>query len=755
FTDALSNYPLCCPARATLLTGQYAHNHGVRGNEWPYGGHRTFYDSGADKSTLPLWLQAAGYRTSFIGKYLNYYGSPSGDQYGGGQQYVPPGWDSWNGSLGQVFRYFCVRMNRNGNLTRFPGEYQTDLYTRLGRNVIGNMADGQEPFFLWVSHLAPHGGFTPGPDGPCTESEGFDPPPAPRHAGMFDGMPLPKSPARNEADMSDKNSFVRDREPRDLAATKVQHQARLESLQALDESVADTVQELRDQGVLDRTAIIFTSDNGWLLAEHRLSSKILPYEESLRVPLLVRGPGFPAGVTRGQPTGLVDITATAAELGGAVPTSVLDGVSLRDLAQDPSYLRNRVMPVEAGPPKELHGNEYIPEWLYRGVRSPRYSYVAWNAYGETEEEFYDLAADPYQLDSTHDVPSRELNALRLLNEQLEDCKGPSCVREFDPPGPAEPRLPAGDTTKPRISNLSAPQGWVRTARPTITYKASDPTDARSKLRHWCSQRALGCDGSGEVRLRLRGEGAHQWTIFVTDPAQNVASRTGRIGVDLERPRAGSTAERYAASRRSPTRWHVADSASGVVAVDVRLRTAGLTGSFSDWQRPGTLQNQTSPPRTVVARVGNGTTCWQIQAEDRVGRLSGWKAGLCRSRPADASDLAGGKRWRTVQQDGWYAGTAEVARRKGATLALDTAGRLATIRLVARTGTGQGRLRLTVGDGLLGRVDLSGYPRGLRAFRFDVPSSLSGTVRATVISDSRPTWVDSLGVVRRPPDWPAR
>ncbi|MGH3363196.1 MAG: hypothetical protein ACRDOW_00595, partial [Nocardioidaceae bacterium] len=493
----------------------------------------------------------------------------------------------------------------------------------------------------------------------------------------------------------------------------------------------------------------------WLLAEHRLSSKILPYEESLRVPLLVRGPGFPAGVTRAQPTGLVDITATAAELGGAVPTSVLDGVSLRDLAQDPSYLQNRVMPVEAGPPKELHENEYIPEWLYQGVRSPRYSYVAWNPYGETEEEFYDLAVDPYQLDSTHDVPSRELNALRLLNEQLKDCKGPSCVREFDPPGPAEPRPPAGDTTKPRINNLSAPQGWVRTARPAITYEASDPTDARSKLRHWCSQRALGCDGSGEVRLRLRGEGWHQWTIFVTDPAQNVAGRTGRIAVDLRRPRALSEANRYAAVPRSRSWWHVADSASGVVSVDVRRRTAGLTGPFSDWQRPGTLQNLTSPPRSADAPAGNGTTCWQLQAEDKVGRLSGWKGGLCRARPVDASRLAEGRGWRTVQQDGWYAGTAEVSRRKGSTLALETEGRLALIQLVARTGPGQGLLRLTVGGALLGRVDLSRHSRGRGTFQLEVPASLSGTVRATVISDGRPTWVDSLGVVRRPAGWPAR
>jgi N-acetylglucosamine-6-sulfatase len=435
FADAISPYPLCCPARATLVTGQYAHNHKVLGNEFPYGGYKKLYRTGGERESLAVWLRRAGYHTSFIGKYLNYYGSTYRSQASTGPRYVPPGWDDWNASVGQVFRYFCVKLNQNGRLRRFPGRYQTDLYTDLARNRIRRLADRRRPFFLWMSQLAPHRGYRPRKlSRPCGPTHPRGVPGAPRHEHMFDNARLPASPARNEADMSDKGAYMSGRAPltgRELAKVTREYRGRLESLQALDQSVARTVQTLRTQGVLRNTVIVFTSDNGWLLGEHRSVGKILPYEESLRVPLLIRGPGFRPGAVRRQPVGLPDIPATAVALARARPHvgRPLDGVSLAYLARHPRYLSRRVIPIEAGPrPSVQRAYGGVPNYYYRGVRTSGHTYIDWQfADGRVDEEVYDLAADPDQMESLDDVPSEELDLLRLLSGALEGCVGRTCV----------------------------------------------------------------------------------------------------------------------------------------------------------------------------------------------------------------------------------------------------------------------------------------------------------------------------------------
>jgi N-acetylglucosamine-6-sulfatase len=447
FTDAISPYPLCCPARATLLTGQYAHNHRVAGNEYPFGGQRKFMELG-DEQTLPVWLRGSGYATAFVGKYLNYYGST--DRYQGtprGDTYVPPGWNVWKASIQPVFNYDCVMVNENGRRVRHR-TYQTDLFAGMAERLVRRWAGRDRPFFIWQSQMAPHQDISP-PGRRCGVEDGRvldvvkgPPPAAPRHVGMFDGLPLPYAPSTNEADMSDKGSRMQG--PRaDLAGQRRLYEGRAESLQALDEAVAGTVATLRAQGVLDETVIIFTSDNGWLFGEHRRIGKILPYEESLRVPLLVRGPGFGAGLVRNQPVGLPDITSTIVDLAaaqvrlslpGGRETTEMDGVSLTDLVDDPAYLADRVIPIEAAlqeGPRRL-----IPRWMYRGVRTSRHSYFAWQLRRDTpeepfpvEEELYDRAADPYQLQSVHDTSSAELDMMRTLLEQLKSCVGAECVRE--------------------------------------------------------------------------------------------------------------------------------------------------------------------------------------------------------------------------------------------------------------------------------------------------------------------------------------
>jgi N-acetylglucosamine-6-sulfatase len=425
---------LCCPARATLVTGQYAHNHRVLGNEYPYGGHKKLYQTGAERNALPVWLRRSGYSTTFIGKYLNYYGTTLPSQRSTGPLYVPPGWDDWNAATRGVFRYFCISMNQNGRLRQFPGRYQTDLYTDMARQRIRRLADRRKPFFLWMSQVAPHRGFRPDNlNRPCGKAR-WGVPGAPRHEHMFDHARLPFSPARNEADMSDKGVYMSSRSPlraRELRTVRREYRGRLESLQALDQSVARTVRTLRKQRVLHKTVIVFTSDNGWLLGEHRYVGKILPYEESLRVPLLVRGPGFRPGAVRHQPVGLPDITRTVVALAraSAPVRKPLDGVSLGALARRPRYLSRRAIPIVAGPkPAVQRPYGRVPEYLYQGVWTPRHTYIDWQfADGRVDEEFYDKVTDPYQERSIDDVSSAELDAMRITNETLRDCVGARCV----------------------------------------------------------------------------------------------------------------------------------------------------------------------------------------------------------------------------------------------------------------------------------------------------------------------------------------
>lgn len=763
FTDALSNYPLCCPARATLLTGQYSHNNQILGNEWPYGGHKKFYESGAELETLPVWLKRAGYSTGFVGKYLNYYGTDNPEQRSTGMRYVPPGWDEWNASVGRVFRYYCATLNQNGVIRRHRGKYQTDLYSRISEDFIGEYAGSGEPFFLWTSHLAPHVGVTPVGDDYCSAGPGLPTPAAERHERMFTGMPLPKSPAVNEADMSDKGTYMRDRKELDLERIAEVHQGRLQALQSLDESVAGTIAALEEQGVLDETLVVFASDNGWLLGEHRAEKKILPYEESLRVPLLMRGPGLPSAVRRHQPVGLVDIPPTVLEVAGATATKLQDGVSLLGPARDPDVLARRVMPIEAGPAPNVQGkfNVVDPAWYYRGARSSGYSYIAWQMTAGAEEEFYDLGEDPFQLESRHATPSPALRTMRTYSEQLEGCAGAACVVEL-PAGTEDGRTSlrqTGDTTAPRLRNVEAPTGWIRSDRPTVRYTATDPTDPARALSHWCTHQALGCDGT--ATFRLHGEGEHSWTIHVTDRAGNVGSRYGNVSVDLHRPRVRTDFARFGVvdGGRTGTPWRVSDSASGVADVDLRRRTAALDSPFSAWSYPARLQDRSSPVRRTALPRGGATVCLEVRARDVAGRRTPWTGLLCRSRALDAAGLvasgssaepdAAGSDWRTVDRTGWFGGTATTTRVRGASLSVPSAGGVALVRVVAATGPGLGRLRVAVGGRTLARLDLDRAKRGLKEFVLRAPGR-AGAVTATVISAGRPVSVDSLGVVRRPP-----
>jgi arylsulfatase A-like enzyme len=417
FESSFVSFPLCCPSRASFLTGQYPHNHRVLENYPPRGG---FQRLDADE-TLAVWLSRAGYFTGQIGKLMNGYStSPVG---------VPPGWAEWHGEKTEN-RYYGYGLYENGRTVTYgdpeenpedpadPASYSTDVYTRKAIDFIAAHAPSAQPFFLWVSYNAPHSG---GPDPPPSVHSRCrgNAKPAQRHLGAFAGEPMPRPPSFAEADVSDKPRSLRAIEPLDEAdAGNIQqvYRCELESLLAVDEGVERIVGALAASGELDDTALIFTSDNGFFHGEHRISfGKNRVYEEAIRVPLLIRGPGIVPGTEVEEPVVNIDLAPTILDYAGARARIPQDGRSLLPLAARPERLRGREILIDTN--------------TYKAIRTPRYVYAEHFARADRgERELYDLRRDPYQLESRHRV-KRLADVRRALADRLDAlrvCDGAEC-----------------------------------------------------------------------------------------------------------------------------------------------------------------------------------------------------------------------------------------------------------------------------------------------------------------------------------------
>ena len=428
------NYPLCCPSRATFLTGQYAHNHGVLWNNWPYGGYRMLDGS----ETLPVWLDRAGYRTIHIGKYLNEYGEQDPTE-------VPKGWDDWHGGVDPTtYDYYGMTINDNGSLRTYPRterNYSTDVYTRLADRAIHDASESDKPFFLNLAPNAPH---TVATQSGATK-EGSPALPPPRYADVFANRPMPIYPNFNEADISDKPTTLADYFPTPMTMQQQlelqEHwRGRMGALLGVDDMVQEVVRELRRTGEYRNTVIIFTSDNGWILGEHRLRDpitengeaagvKYVPYEGSSRVPLMIEGPGFPAGRTVEGVTTNADLARTILDIAGARQRRgfKLDGLSLRRAAEHPSeVLADRGVFIETAPNPRA-----VPAYI--AIRTKRYRY---DLQEDGQEGLYDLRRDPWELESVHDDSryGRIKAILRAAAEDLADCAGADCRKPL-------PRLP--------------------------------------------------------------------------------------------------------------------------------------------------------------------------------------------------------------------------------------------------------------------------------------------------------------------------
>ncbi len=467
FRNSFSTDPLCAPSRASFLTARYAHNHRVLHVLEPYG-----FGAFDDSTTLSTRLQSAGYRTALAGKYLNGYGvMPTFSTHSPSLRYVPPGWTQWYGSSdhrwapgqwpgGYTYAYLHLTSNVNGRLHTWPGKYTTDVTAHQTQNLTRSLgtASPRRPWFVWWTPIAPHSGTPREPDYPGTvqRSDGvpvsFVTPVRPAWVEhRFDadithgaGTPLNRDA---EADVSDKPQFIRSYPSLNNAERRAERDVtrqRAEALYALDARIGDTIGALRSSGQLARTIIVFTSDNGYYLGEHRVrQGKVKLHEPSVRVPLIMAGPGIPHGV-RYDPATEMDVAATVASWAGTSLVNA-DGHSLRSTIAggDHGWTRPVVLEGRMSESDYAHGTvdeETLNGMSVSGIRVGRYALFRYST-GETE--LYDISADPLELNSLNGPESNDLRDL-LMNtwRQYADCVGAQCQVALPPAlqtGPAANR----------------------------------------------------------------------------------------------------------------------------------------------------------------------------------------------------------------------------------------------------------------------------------------------------------------------------
>ncbi|HEX9940761.1 MAG TPA: sulfatase [Thermoanaerobaculia bacterium] len=427
---------LCCPSRATILTGLYPHNHKVYSNFPPEGGFERFDELGHEETTLATALHAAGYRTALLGKYLN--GYPRREDSG----HVPPGWDEWASPVqGSPYGAYRYTLNENGSPVKYGNaleDYMTDVLAGKATDFIRRASGSGQPFFLYLATYAPHKPATP----------------APRHAGLFPDLQALHGPSFNEVDVRDKPARIRNLrrlDDRQIAGIDALYRQQARSLQAVDEMVVGLVRALQETGQLANTYLFFTSDNGFHLGQHRLPpGKYTPYEPDVHVPLLVRGPGVPAGRAVDALTSSVDLAPTFAELAGATLKVQADGRSLVPLlqGQTPAAWRQVALLEQfafpSGPPKgkaleppdpqdEKATSEYLP---HLGLRTADFKYVE---YGNGEREVYDLRSDPDELANLRKKVGRSwLARLSAIARSLGSCAAAACREIESRPVPALP-----------------------------------------------------------------------------------------------------------------------------------------------------------------------------------------------------------------------------------------------------------------------------------------------------------------------------
>jgi arylsulfatase A-like enzyme len=460
FDDYFVTNSLCCPSRTTTLRGQYSHNTGVWTNGGDNGGFERAHANGMEQDTVATRLHDSGYTTSLTGKYLN--GYPNGAP----PNYVPPGWDNWASAVyGNPYSEYRYVLNDNQHYRVYqhrPRDYGTNVYVRMTDQFIHSAARHHRPFFAYLSVYAPHQPATP----------------ARRDRRLFRHARAPRTPSFDQTDVSHSPGYVRDLPQFSLEerhAIDSLYRKRIRSLQALDRGVARLVQTLRATKELDRTYIVFASDNGFHLGQHRMpAGKETPYDTDIHVPLMVRGPGVRAGVHVSPLAGNTDLAPTFEAMAGLRAPSFTDGRSLLPVLRGDtpsrwrrSYLIEHRMesgmtqpsrassphastleppdPDQAGPDGQPRHREIRDAMLLnRGAQIPDYvalrtSNVTYVQYATGDRELYDLRQDPDEIHNLAGTRPRLEHRLAQRITQLGRCAGRTCRRMEDRPLQPDPR----------------------------------------------------------------------------------------------------------------------------------------------------------------------------------------------------------------------------------------------------------------------------------------------------------------------------
>lgn len=404
FVNSLTVAPQCSPSRASMLTGQYPHNHGLFSNASATpNGPADFAQFGL----LPNWLQGAGYETIMVGKH-------------GANGRRGMGWDQWYSILSQS--YYDYDMDEDGAVVHYGNAPDDYSVSQLARRAVSCIRSARQPFFLWLGLPSPHAPHTP------------------QHSDvgvLGDRLVAPRIPGWNNGYVGDKPAHIRNLPPFGSVPGSSEYidatyRAMTECLWSVDDAVGTVLHELDISGLSTNTWVIYTSDNGYMRGAQRLPyNKVVPYEDSARVPLVIRGPGVIKELVRTELVANIDVTATIAELAfHSATVQLLDGQSLLKLMCDPASepLREFLLlefmadvpqnyPVPGGSPYVLRA--------YRALRSTEWKYVEYNT---GERELYDLVRDPFEQRNVHSEHTNKslVNRLSALLRGVAYCEGAEC-----------------------------------------------------------------------------------------------------------------------------------------------------------------------------------------------------------------------------------------------------------------------------------------------------------------------------------------
>ncbi len=415
FNDYFVSDSLCCPSRSSIFTGNFPHDTKVFDNVGRQGGFRQFFDRGEEQHTFAVALQRAGYNTALMGKYLNGYGQQRGTVPGLPFTYVPPGWTEWD-VAGWGYPEFNYILNENGAVNAYgsrPQDYLTDVLARKGADFINTSAAEGQPFFLELSTFAPHSPYTP----------------APRDSGDFPGLQAPRRPSFDTIPTA-APAWLASRPP--LTADQIGriddvYRLRAQSVQAVDQMIGQIEATLAADGLSDNTYLVFSSDNGLHTGEYRLMpGKMTAFDIDIHVPLVISGPGIPAGTTTNAMTENIDLARTFAQIGGTDLPS--DGRTLVPLFGGLSQAdwRNAVLIEHRGPDRRPDDPDFQQPasgnpTTYEAMRTDEFLYVE---YSDGERELYDLRNDPFELHNlAANLTPVSLAQLHADLLDLESCHG--------------------------------------------------------------------------------------------------------------------------------------------------------------------------------------------------------------------------------------------------------------------------------------------------------------------------------------------